>query len=308
MEKTLDTKVFDNLEKLQVVLSEKYQIQAKIEDVPKQLGAQEELLARLKKEYIEKNSKYEELKEKVDGLKEELEEVVKLREEGEKGMDNISTHREYEALEKQISEASDKEGSLRKELDKEEKNLAELDELIKADEGWIKSQEKDLNEARASLDKETGSLKKELVQLEKKEANIGANIDPEIKYKFERIIQRNNEGIVNVKNGVCGGCHMILPAQFANEVRDEQEILFCPYCSRILRWQETKDGEEEDYFTMDNAGSLADLDDDDLLDDNDDDDDIIADNDDEVKDEDDLLDDEDEDEDEIDDSDEESEE
>ena len=93
---------------------------------------------------------------------------------------------------------------------------------------------------------------------------------------------------------------MILPAQFANEVREENEILFCPYCSRILRWQESKDGEEETYYTIDTAGSLADLDDDDLLDDNDDDDDIIEGNDGAEKD-DDLLDDEEE----IDDSDEE---
>lgn len=305
MEKTLDmSKVFDNLEKLQGILSEKYQIQAKIQEVPKQLSSQEELLSRLKKEYIEKNSKYEELKVKINGIKEELEEAVKNREEGEKGMDNISTHREYEALEKQISEASAKEADLRKDLQKEEKIFAELDETIKADESWIKSQEKDLNEARASLDKETGSLKKQLASLEKKEESLAPNIDPEIKYKFERIIQRNNEGIVNVKNGVCGGCHMILPAQFANEVRDENEILFCPYCSRILRWQETKDGEEETYFTMEDAGSLADLDDD-LLDGEEDDEDIengIDEN------KDDYVDDDDEDEEEVEDEEEESEE
>jgi hypothetical protein len=29
-----------------------------------------------------------------------------------------------------------------------------------------------------------------------------------------------------------------------------------------LRWQESKDGEEETYYTIDTAGSLADLDDD----------------------------------------------
>ena len=304
MEKTLDmSKVFDNLEKLQGILSEKYQVQRKIEEVPKQLGSQEELLSRLKKEYIEKNSKYEELKEKVDAIKEELEEAVKSREAGEKGMDNISTHREYEALEKQISEASAKEADLRKELQKEEKYFAELDENIKADESWIKSQEKDLNEARASLDKETGSLKKQLASLEKKEDAIAPNVDPEIKYKFERIIQRNNEGIVYVKNGVCGGCHMILPAQFANEVREEQEILFCPYCSRILRWQETKDGEEETFFTMDDAGSLADLDDDDNL--GEDDDEDIVDENGEPKD--DYIGDDDDDEEEVEESDEDSE-
>ncbi len=261
MNKTLDmTKVFDNLEKLQMVLVEKYETEAKIEDVPKQLTSQEELLARLKKEYIEKNSKYEELKDKVSKLKTDLEEVVASREAGEKGMDNISTHREYEALDKQITEATARETELRKELQKEEKNLAELDEIIKTDESVIKSQEKDLNEAGASLDKETSKLKKELAALQKKEDNLVPNIDPEIKYKFERIIQRNNEGVVYVKNGVCGGCHMILPAQFANEVRDEKQILFCPYCSRILRWQEAK-GDEQDFYIMNDAGSLLDEDD-----------------------------------------------
>lgn len=272
MEKTLDSKVFDNLEKLQEILAEKYKIQAKIEDAPKQLSSQEELLARSKKEYIEKNEKYENIKSKVASIKEELEAAVKLREEGEKGMDNISTHREYEALEKQISEASAREVELRKDLQKEEKIFSELDENIKIDEMTISSLEKDLNEACASKDKEISKLKKELANLEKKEAAITPNIDPEIVYKFERIIQRNNEGIVYVKNGVCGGCHMLLPAQFANEVHDEKEILFCPYCSRILRYQESKDGEEETYYTMDDAGSLADLDDDDLLLDDDDDD------------------------------------
>ncbi|MDE6719609.1 MAG: nucleic acid-binding protein, partial [Treponemataceae bacterium] len=99
-----------------------------------------------------------------------------------------------------------------------------------------------------------------LSALEKKESAIAPGLDQEIVYKFQRIIQRNSEGIVAVKGGVCGGCHMILPAQFANEVHDGEKILFCPYCSRILFYQETKEDEEE-YFAMNDAGSLLDLDD-----------------------------------------------
>ncbi|MDE6067696.1 MAG: nucleic acid-binding protein, partial [Treponemataceae bacterium] len=219
-----------------------------------------ELLSRLKKEYIEKNSKYEALKERISEIKDHLEEAVKSREAGEKGMDSISTHREYEILDKQIAEATERESALRRELQKVDGNFAELNENIKADENWIELQEKELNEARASLDKETNSLRKELSALEKKEAAIAPGLDQEIVYKFQRIIQRNSEGIVAVKGGVCGGCHMILPAQFANEVHDGEKILFCPYCSRILFYQETKEDEEE-YFAMNDAGSLLDLDD-----------------------------------------------
>ena len=55
---------------------------------------------------------------------------------------------------------------------------------------------------------------------------------------------------------------MILPAQFANEVHEGEKILFCPYCSRILFYQEIAEGEEaEDFLSMDETGTLADFDD-----------------------------------------------
>ena len=54
---------------------------------------------------------------------------------------------------------------------------------------------------------------------------------------------------------------MILPAQFANEVRNGTDIVFCPYCSRILFYQDQEDGENE-FFNIEDAGSLADFEDD----------------------------------------------
>jgi predicted nucleic acid-binding Zn-ribbon protein len=68
------------------------------------------------------------------------------------------------------------------------------------------------------------------------------------------------KGIVAIKGGVCMGCHMILPAQFANDIHVGKEIVFCPYCSRILFYEEAKPGEEEE-FDNDDSGSLSDLDD-----------------------------------------------
>jgi len=53
---------------------------------------------------------------------------------------------------------------------------------------------------------------------------------------------------------------MILPVQFANEVHIGDEFVFCPYCSRILFYEESGEG-EEDYFNTEDTGSLSDLDD-----------------------------------------------
>lgn len=254
------TEILDNLKSLQTILVEKYDLEKKIADAPKQLSTQEDLLARLKEEFIKMNTEYEDVKSKVLKLQLDLEEAVKSRESGEKGMDDIQTHREYEALEKQIKEATDKENEVRKDLQKEEKNKAELNESLKNHEELIKSQEAELNTSKESLNKQLSEYQSQLDKLKIEENKITPNLDQEILFKFERIIQRNSEGIVTVRNGVCSGCHMILPAQFANIVHNGEDIMFCPYCSRILYHEEVAEDQAESFFDIGAAGTLAGLD------------------------------------------------
>ena len=268
------TEVFENLKSLQEILVQKYELEGKKSDAPKQLSNQEDLLAKTQKEFIEQKSNYDATQEKVTQLKTQLEEAVKSREEGEKGVANSTTHREYEALEKQITEAKLLEEQVRKDLQHEEKDLAELNERLKNSEELIKFQESELNSSRESLNKELSSYDNKLAKLKVEEDKVTKNINmiyageenaelkaQEILFKFQRIIQRNSEGIVAVRNGVCTGCHMILPANFANEVREGEDINFCPYCSRILYYEEVSEDQAEDYFDIGAAGSLAGLDD-----------------------------------------------
>lgn len=269
------TEVFENLKSLQEILVQKYELEGKKNDAPKQLSNQEDLLAKTQKEFIELKSNYDATQEKVTQLKTQLDEAVKSREEGEKGVANSTTHREYEALEKQISEAKLLEEQVRKDLQKEEKDLAELNERLKNTEESIKFNESELNTSRESLNKELSSYDNKLAKLKVEEDKVTKNINDiyskeenaelkaqEILFKFQRIIQRNSEGIVSVRNGVCSGCHMILPANFANEVREGEDINFCPYCSRILYYEEVSEDQQEDYFDIGAAGSLSGLDED----------------------------------------------
>ena len=275
------TEVFENLKSLQEILVQKYELEGKKNDAPKQLSNQEDLLAKTQKEFIELKSTYDETQEQVTKLKAQLEEAVKAREEGEKGVANSTTHREYEALEKQISEAKIHEEQYRKDLQHEEKDLAELNERLKNSEDLIKFQETELNSSKESLNKELASYDQKLSKLKTEEDKVTKNINmiyageenaelkaQEILFKFQRIIQRNSEGIVSVRNGVCSGCHMILPANFANEVREGEDINFCPYCSRILYYEEVSEDQAEDYFDIGAAGSLSGLDDDEFDDEN----------------------------------------
>ena len=266
------TNVFEQLKILQDILAEKYEIESKIEDAPKDLSLQDELLVRMKEEYIGINAAYEAAKARISQLKADLDEAVAARERGEKGMDTITTHREYEALDKEIKDASEKESQLRKELQSEERRFEDLSASMSLKEQQLEMGQKELDEKKTAWADNVATYRAELDALKLREDKIIPDLDPEMIFKFERIIRsKQNRGIVAVKGNVCVGCHMILPAQFANEVHRGEEIVFCPYCSRILFYEEPEEGETS--FGLEDAGSLVDYDDDDYDDELDDDED-----------------------------------
>lgn len=257
--------VFEKLKKLQDILVEKYAIEDKLREEPKQVNQYKALLDQTRKKYIDKNTDYEDVKSEIYSLRTELDAAVKSLESGEKGMDNIATHREYEALKIQISEAEAKEKDVREKLKKQEKIANELKESLDALKEEVDAYESMISESQKDIDKNTAAYNKALEKLEKEAEKIKPGLDEELVFKFERIIEHKPDGIVAVKSsasgkyGVCVGCQMILPAQFANEVREGKKIDFCPYCSRILYYEESS--EEDDVYNLDEAGSLIDDDD-----------------------------------------------
>jgi predicted nucleic acid-binding Zn-ribbon protein len=252
--------VFEKLRTLQDILSEKISLEHDIQEIPKMLVTQEELLSRLKRSFIEKNQEYEKAKTAESEYRVLLSDAEVMREEAEKNMDIINTQREYEALDKEIRDSTEKEQQYRKDLQREERLISDLDEQMEQTQALVEQQEAELAEQRAGIEAEITEKRAKIDSLVAREKELTPEMDSEVLFKFERIIRNKmGRGIVAIKGGVCMGCHMILPAQFANSVRLGEEIVFCPYCSRILFYEESDD--DEDFFNAEDAGSLSDLDD-----------------------------------------------
>jgi len=248
----------DKLRTLQDILTEKIRLEHEIQEIPKQLGALEEAYNRMRKLFIEKNIEHERIKSAEDDARLILHDAEAAREKAERTISEINTQREYEALDKERHAAEEKEQQYRKEVQQKERHLLELDEQIKQYAALIEQQEKELAEKREGIEAEVAAKKKQVDALLKKEKNLTDDLDSEVVFKFERIIRNKmGLGIVAIKGNVCMGCHMILPAQFSNNVRLGQEFVFCPYCSRILYYEESSEGEEL-YFDTEDSGALYD--------------------------------------------------
>jgi predicted nucleic acid-binding Zn-ribbon protein len=72
--------VYEKLETLQDILSEKIKMERDIQERPRDLNKQEEVLARYKKTFIDQHQEYEKVREKEMELRAHLTEAETLRE------------------------------------------------------------------------------------------------------------------------------------------------------------------------------------------------------------------------------------
>ena len=66
----------------------------------------------------------------------------------------------------------------------------------------------------AQLDQREANLKKEFAELQHGREELAASVEEVARARYERLFKSKGDNVVvGVHNGVCGGCHMKLPAQ-----------------------------------------------------------------------------------------------
>lgn len=94
----------------------------------------------------------------------------------------------------------------------------------------------------AQLGKREENLKGELAELEANREDLAAAVDETARNRYERLIRTKGENVVvGVQHGVCGGCHMKLPAQVLVSCQAQQELVSCTNCGRLLYYTRDMD-------------------------------------------------------------------
>lgn len=63
-----------------------------------------------------------------------------------------------------------------------------------------------------------------------------AQVDPRDLRLFDRIMHRRTRAIVPVEDRICLGCYMALPTSVSAPTSDQDRLLTCENCGRILYW------------------------------------------------------------------------
>lgn len=110
-----------------------------------------------------------------------------------------------------------------------------LDANVKKAEAALKEEKHQVEAEKAKVRDRTAADQKQLNELGAERKTIVANVSPELLKDYERI-RKKWRGVVIAEavEGRCGACMITLRAQFAQDLRKGDQLMFCESCGRIL--------------------------------------------------------------------------
>ena len=229
----------DILKNLEGIYKARFELEERQKTIPRYLQAKKAKIDELIGSLDELQFKFKDYQKDDVSLKLDIQDINVRKSKAEEKIDSIKTQREYEALEKELQTIIDDEVAVRKRMTHITGLKAKVDKEIVEVKSKLEFEQNIYATESASLENELLEILKKLDSIKLEEEKYASRMDEDFLFKFQRIIRNKSNGVVPLIESVCKGCHMILPVEFANKVRREpDDIKFCPYCSRILYYQD----------------------------------------------------------------------
>jgi uncharacterized protein len=193
----------------------------------KATGTQAQLeAAKQRVKEIESNRKSLELE--VESKKQQIERYANQQLQTRKNEEYRALAHEIETCKKAIFEIENQEIELMEQGETAHKEVARATQAAA-------EAKRLLDDQVTQLANREQNLKKDLAGLETNRDELAAAVDGAARNRYERLVRSKGENVVvGVNHGVCGGCHMKLPAQVLVGCKAQQELVACTNCGRIL--------------------------------------------------------------------------
>ena len=164
----------------------------------------------------------------------------------EKEQFEVKTNVEYQALQKEIADHKIENSRIEDRILEVMEKIEEKEQLAKRGEEALAQERAKLAAEEARVAGEVAKLDAQIAELKGERDKLLPGVSQTILRKYQRIFaNKRDTAIVPLINYVCGGCHMRLPPQIANNVRKTNELVICENCSRILYWPDGLEKKED---------------------------------------------------------------
>ena len=226
----------DRLVKLQ-------ELDTAIEDARRRIAAHPQRLA-------DADSRLDEAKQRVDIARERLKQTQDARRELEKEaavfqgrltkfkdqLSEVKTNREYQAIQHEIATAQSELGVVEERVLEQMIASDGIAADVKTAEGILAVRQREVSVEKAALEQELAAGEKSLTDALGRRAALIAETAPRLVTLFEHVAKAR-KGIAlsaATREGLCSVCHVRLRPHVFQQVRQNDQIIQCESCQRIM--------------------------------------------------------------------------
>ncbi len=210
------------------------QMEKEQKDIPARKKAEEERLAEHKATIDSAENLLKQKKTVVKDLELESDSCREKIQKLKKQQLDIKTNKEYRAMsaeiqgmEDRISEIEDRQLVAMEDVEKVKTEIQKRQETLSEEEEVLAEDLKELDSRAAEIETR---LKAEL----QKRNELAKDIDKDWLQQYESIMKSKDRALVQLKDGVCGGCHMKLPTYVRHDAKKRLGMVRCDFCGRLL--------------------------------------------------------------------------
>ena len=177
-------------------------------------------------------------KKEIRAKEKELEFQGAQRAKCEAKLYEVKTNKEYSAVLSEIEQFKTQQGKIEEEI----LGLMEGQERMSRDlteaSARLKVREEEGRRGEAEITGRLKALEDELLVVRHERASLAREVAPDILSGYEKLLRRLN-GLAMAQvtaSATCGGCHVTLPPQRIQEVRQQNQLMNCESCGRFLYW------------------------------------------------------------------------
>ena len=146
----------------------------------------------------------------------------------------VKTNKEYQAMQTEIATAEQEVQRLEDMILEQMLGADEVSRAIEEAERELQAEQGAVATERAELDRECEGWQRDLEQSAQEREQLTAAIGPEALALFDHVTRGRGVAMSRAKDGLCSVCHVRLRPQVYNEVLNNESLIQCENCQRIL--------------------------------------------------------------------------
>lgn len=228
----------ENLLSLQRIEIQKIGVQKNLDAVADKIADLDKELDTFLKSVEKQKVAFEDLQARYNEAEEQVRVNTTLIENTEVKRRAVKTNREYQSLLKEEEQLRARKSQIEDEMLECMTEMETLSQTISAQEEEHRQLVEQVASDKKAVTESASESETRFSDLSREVKTVETDIAPELLKAFIKVKKMCPDGkaVAPVRNSICMGCHMNIPPQMFNELQRFDSLKLCPFCNRILYW------------------------------------------------------------------------